>query len=531
MSQSDEHLHSLSSHPDWSINTPENVSAVDESEGGSPLLGQPAASIRTNAATPKLGFNAGDCAELVRSSDNSKPLVLIMAYGLTSLQGPSRCLGDLEVEPYKSHKPRSKIDCSNKDMAEEVMRRATTMNIKDKGKPPKPKNWKTNKLRDWLLQCPRLDKNDIDFLRAQEFALFTALANAAAENTEQANKSKRQAAWNSNEPFLRLYLCACDDRARAALLTKDALMDRQQLDARNNEARPLTFEEEVAKLFNDKDFLPCTESLPDLSTTFSNPIPLPFESMPGPITPDQVKSKLADARVRLMRIINRWETSGNGFGQIRDEQAGTSDKDKEDDNDSEAEKDEDAGDSDSDEGNKFDTSADVSDTFGHLIDENFQDGDNRQSFLWHHDGDKDHLLCFWHLLDSQGILSKAINKLDREVAVDCDSELPDVTQTGTRGQKRQADKEQGQKAEKNFRLEVGGALSGLTYQAMIENRDRIRRTVNEHRVMRIREQDIEVKEECGKMEEEAKGDLLQVEEQMVECEKRYNLKHKPSAKK
>ena len=430
-------MHSVLSHPDWSVNSQERVGNVDEAEGSPPPLAQQVPGVRTNAASRKLGLKAGDCAELVQSSDNSKALVLIMAFGLTSLKGPDRCLGDLEVEPYKSFKPKSKIDCSDKEMAEEVIRRATIVGIKDKGKPPKPKNWKTNKLRDWLRQCPRVDKDDIAFLRDQEHASFTALTSAAAEAEEQSNQSKRQSTWTGNEPHLRLHLCACDDKAREALLTKDTLMDHQELDARNSSDRPLTFEEMAAQLFNDENFLPATESLPDLCSTFADPIVLPFSLMPGPIAADQVKSKLADARVKLMKIINRWERSGNGFGQIRDE-----------------EEDQDSDDEDIDidvlEGAAFDAEADVPDNFGHMIDENYQDGDNRQSFVWHHEGEKDHHLYFWHLLDTQGILSKVINKLDHSVAVDCDSQLPDVTQTGTRGEKRQRGKEQASQAERNF---------------------------------------------------------------------------------
>ena len=52
---------------------------------------------------------------------------------------------------------------------------------------------------------------------------------------------------------------------------------------------------------------------------------------------------------------------------------------------------------------------------------------------------------------------------------------------------------------------------------MIENRDRIRRTVNEHRLMRIKEQEASVKEEHSNVEREAQGDLDQIQAQMLEC--------------
>jgi len=519
-------IHSISSHPEWGVNCDKNVEVDEDS---SPLLNQPEAAERREAegreaaVEPTLGFRNGDCAQLCRQSDNSKSLLLIVSFGLASLQGPDRCLGDADVEPYKSFKPRNKICSSNKEMAAEVARRATVMNIKEKGKPPKPSNWAAKKLVDWLRQCPRLDRDDIAFLRQAEFALCTALSSAAAETAEQKENTKRQV-WTGNEPCLRLCLCATDDKTRDASLTKDILLNRPELDARNNENRPKTFEEVVTELFNDETFTPHTEALPNLSSTFAEPIELPFSLMPGPIAPEQVKSKLADSRVKLMNIVNRWERSGNGFGQQRDEEG---EHENPIDYQNPAEDDDDC-DVEDDRTNKrgVDVEQDVGDNFGHLIDENFMDGDNRQSFVWCSESEKDHHLHWWHVLDSQGVLSKVINKLDRTVAVDCDSQLPDVTQVGHRGEKRKQGKDQSVKEDVAFRTEVGGALSGLTYQAMIENRDRVRRTANSLKVQKLSEPDQEIKEELATMVDETQRDLDQIEEQMLDYERKFKLKQK-----
>ena len=112
------------------------------------------------------------------------------------------------------------------------------------------------------------------------------------------------------------------------------------------------------------------------------------------------------------------------------------------------------------------------------------------------------------------------------MAIDCDSELPDVTGVGNRGEKRNRNKDKDVTSEKSFQSEVGNTLSGLAHQAMVENRDRVRRTVNEHKVMQIREADVSVKEALCKMEQEAIGDLLQIESQMLAYEKKYNLEQK-----
>jgi hypothetical protein len=78
---------------------------------------------------------------------------------------------------------------------------------------------------------------------------------------------------------------------------------------------PETYQELVAGLFNDLDFQPETLSLPKLHSNFSETKVLHFEDMPGPMTPEDVKSRLADARAKLILIINKWGKSGNGFGQ------------------------------------------------------------------------------------------------------------------------------------------------------------------------------------------------------------------------
>jgi len=354
-------------------------------------------------------------------------------------------------------------------------------------------------------------------LRNTEFALCAALSTAAAEDAEQRDQSKKRGDWRGNEPWLRLIMCACDDRAGEALLTKDMLLDQQQLDARNNDDRPQTFDEVVANLFNDNEFEPVTESLPNLSSTFSEPIELPFSLMPGEVTPEQVKSKLADARCRLMKVINRWERSGNGFGQMHDEEGDFVNPVNCGDQENEAD--------------PQDHEKQVTDNHGHVIEENFVDGDNRQSFLWYHAGDKDFPLCFWHVLDSEGALSKVINQLDCTVAVDCDSQLPDVTQVEHRGKKRKQVKADNDKDEKSFHVEVGSALSGLTYQAMVENRDRVRRIVHECHIQKIHEPDAAAKKELHNIIAEAKGDLAQLEAQMLDYEKQFNLKQKAKANK
>jgi len=91
-------LHSISSNPKWVVNG-ENEVNVDEEETQS-IPNNHEALANQNVpvnSPPKLGFKNGDCGDLHRASGNSQSLLLIMAHGLTSSQGPARCLGDPEV--------------------------------------------------------------------------------------------------------------------------------------------------------------------------------------------------------------------------------------------------------------------------------------------------------------------------------------------------------------------------------------------------------------------------------------------------
>ena len=80
-------------------------------------------------------------------------------------------------------------------------------------------------------------------------------------------------------------------------------MSREELDARNNEERPETFEEVVAKLYNDPENIYYTELLPDLHFVYAEVIELDFNDMPGgKISAEDVKKKIAECRAKLIQV-------------------------------------------------------------------------------------------------------------------------------------------------------------------------------------------------------------------------------------
>ena len=100
-----------------------------------------------------------------------------------------------------------------------------------------------------------------------------------------------------------MYLCMTEDAAKTALMQGAKSTKKDELDARNSGLGPSSFEEVVATLYNDRNLNLSTEALPDVDSMFAEPIDLPFASMPGgAITAEIVKTKLADARAKLVQV-------------------------------------------------------------------------------------------------------------------------------------------------------------------------------------------------------------------------------------
>ena len=96
---------------------------------------------------------------------------------------------------------------------------------------------------------PLAHPTDIAFL-VQEEARFKAEVEEATNEV----KAKKTSNWVDNDPFLRLYHCLINDKVKAAFLSRDNVLNREELDARNSDKRPKTYEQEAAELFNDSTY-------------------------------------------------------------------------------------------------------------------------------------------------------------------------------------------------------------------------------------------------------------------------------------
>ena len=95
------------------------------------------------------------------------------------------------------------------------------------------------------------------------------------------------------------------------------ILSRSELDARNSSSRPKSLNEILANKMNDDNYNPKSRVLPDLHYTFLESRDLSKKKcMSANVTPDQVKSKRADIRVKLMKAVADFEKSGNGEGNL-----------------------------------------------------------------------------------------------------------------------------------------------------------------------------------------------------------------------
>lgn len=272
--------------------------------------------------------------------------------------------------------------------------------------------------------------HDVEFLIATEAKIREEIINDLKE-CESMDQEKKTSSdnWCDMHPFLRLHCCMTDDRAREALLVKDDGWDHSELDARNHEDRPKTWCEVVAELCNDLVNVHWTEMLPELHEKFCVSIELKFEDMPGgEISADQVKSRCADSRALFIPMVANWEQSGNGFGQHSHKDA----------------------------------------SWGHHSEEH-QDGDNRQSFLNSDRANQEHLLHFWHMSDTEGILENMLNVFAKDVRIDCDGQMRVATSGVQHKRKKTSEEEDEVKERKAFRVGLNQSASTVAITAIREN--------------------------------------------------------------
>ena len=240
----------------------------------------------------------GICASLYKDKGESKKLLMAMAYGI---KVGDRNIGNCEVEPYISAKGKAHFVPVVPHLIDEVLRRCASRKIA----PVKCRNYPKPKLLTWLSKNPIEDAADVAFLvmeKGRFRKVYTDAQDEKEKNPLTNKEPSKNKPWTQNDPFLRLYHCLIEDNVKQAFLKKDDALCRQQLDANKSTKRSPTWAELARDRFNDPTFLPNSFVLVDLHQDFEHAIPLEFEHMPGPITTDDVKSRVADCRAKLLLV-------------------------------------------------------------------------------------------------------------------------------------------------------------------------------------------------------------------------------------
>ena len=427
----------------------------------------------------------GPC-QLKYEESNCKRTLNAMLLGLVDAE--DRKLGDLTLEPHASMRQKSAFTPVLEDLKDEVTRRAK---CNGSDPLPKPRWWSKTKAEKWLVENPTEALRDVEFLIETEAKVRAELENEVKEREQlQEERVKSNGNWNAMCPHLRLCCCMCDDRARDALLSKDDGWDRQELDARNHDDRPKTWCDVVAELCNDADNACETEALPELHPRSCEPIELKFEDMlGGEITGEQVRGRYGGSRALLVPMVHDWERSGNGFGQRSTQDS----------------------------------------SWGHYSEEH-QDGDNRGSFLHSDLANKEHLLYFWHLADTEGILKNMLNVLAKDVRIDCDGHMR-VDTSQVQHKRKKPDDDAEQKDRQNFRAGLNQAMTSVAITAIRENLRATIAKAAECEVNALVEMNEKVRLVCERLQKQQEDIAKEIKEELdQEMSNREGLGYKKKKK-
>jgi hypothetical protein len=340
---------------------------------------------------------------------NDKRVLICLCIGLKDEKGSAYI--DVDGDPWDKQAADVRKPKLAEHLKPEIIRRSGTLGIKI----PRPGQWNVEKCHEWLNANPITDLDCKEFLSHEALRVSTILKNALKEKDTEAS-AIRLGVWAGPKPYLRLVHCIIDDLVRSQYLRRDAVMSRTQLDSRNSDTRPPTAYELIANKWNDPSFNPET-AVSSCHYDFASPIDIGHDSVKHlrPAVAGDVKDRLTDIRARLIRMIKKWERSGQGDGG----------RDNEEDEDLE-----DGG------GSSAAPTADpenlTSLALGKLEGRSQFAMDSRQNFL--SDGKYGKLnpwyLYFWELADKYDLLASTVTELSSAVgAVDANAVPAAITTT------------------------------------------------------------------------------------------------------
>jgi len=307
-----------------------------------------------------------------------KTTLVVLCRGIVTTNG-SQIL-DLGKEPWKSVKA-SQVKPSNQDYLKEVLRRWDTFAKEKVNTRPCPLAWRVSQLQAWL------DANPID--TPTDVAYLWTELDYYKKIHEERNKEKKinmgsgSKYWNTVHPYMQLIHALVDVNNNKEMFLKRYELSSNRLVVENRKSEgksQTTVWELIADTWNNGDFSPTTEALPDLHSELRESITIgpDYVAELGAVTPEKVENKFATMMVAMKRGIRKWERSGQGEGGIDPKEP---ERDKGD------------------------------HKFGSLNNCNCGALNCRHCFI-----NASHILYLWHMLDKHDLLRSGLQSLDSEIA-------------------------------------------------------------------------------------------------------------------
>lgn len=233
-------------------------------------------------------------------SNCSEMFLLLWAFGLKSEDG-SRYLADFVNDPVYSEMPKK----SQSIPTVAVMKKEMDIRAAERGM---PELRMSAALRQpclaWLREHPRTDIHDIAFLRREEQLTYDAYKQVRDEKEQEAQDKLDRSNWNTDAPWMRLYHCLSHDDVMVSLAEHGKVMNRQELQNRNDEESPIKpYWEAVRDVYNDDTIVFESMVDPSLHPKFANSMSLKFSDMPGgELSTQDVKRKIGDAKAKCQQV-------------------------------------------------------------------------------------------------------------------------------------------------------------------------------------------------------------------------------------
>ncbi|KAI2491806.1 hypothetical protein MHU86_22745 [Fragilaria crotonensis] len=348
------------------------------------------------------------CQQIYVESGNDKKTLFLLCIGLNVIDGDTPLLS-VENEPW-SRLPKSSFRPKNTDFVKEIARRAKLYNVLPV---PRPSNWKRPQIIEWLEQNPIRGNNCIEFLVSEVAKLKDILVRIQQQQTDL-SAGAGGAKWRGTVPYLRVIMCLTDDQVKRLFLNRANVRTRHELDGRHSENRPKTVFELICDMWNSSAFNPVAPPS-ECHFDFQTATDCSYELVKSlaPATPEKIEDIFVSMRSHLLRIITRWEQSGQGEGG----------------RDNEFDADEDA--------EEASSAVAASST---ITDNDFHDKtialQSRAAFL---NGRPSYLLYFWEIADSHQLLQSSLQRLSNSTGASDASLAPSSSSRPRRRREREED--------------------------------------------------------------------------------------------